>query len=67
MRALKVEAKTLKAREIRSLLYVLAVVSEGMSAVLGHSPKNHPERKFIRKQVNQILVPAFEQALKQNP
>lgn len=48
---------------LRELLYVLAAVSEGSTAVLGNSPKNDPRRKMVKRQVSLILTPLFEAAV----
>lgn len=46
--------------ELRNLLYVLAAVSEGSTAVLGNSTKNHVQRKLLKQSVLKILTPHFE-------
>lgn len=66
IKSLEIGPASKKAAELRSLLYVLAAVSEGTSAVLGNSPKTHPQRKLIKKQVRAILTPVFEKVLKHN-
>lgn len=48
---------------LRSLLYVLAAVSEGSTAVLGNAPKSHPQRKILKQKVAEILAPLFSAEL----
>lgn len=60
--ALGVPPSAKRASELRSLLYVLAAVSEGSTAVFGKSPRNHPQRRLIKKRVRGLLEPVFEEA-----
>lgn len=48
---------------LRALLYVLAAVSEGSSAVLGNTSKTHPQRRVIKKQARAIFEPLLEKEL----
>ena len=62
--ALGLSASGKESTEVRNLLYVLAAVSEGSTAVLGNSAKGHAQRKILKKSVKKILSPLFEVALR---
>ena len=62
--ALGLSASGKESTEVRNLLYVLAAVSEGSTAVLGNSAKGHAQRKILKKSVKKILTPLFEAALR---
>ena len=62
--ALGLSASGKESTEVRNLLYVLAAVSEGSTAVLGNSAKGHAQRKILKKSVQKILSPLFEAALR---
>lgn len=62
--ALGLSASGKESTEVRNLLYVLAAVSEGSTAVLGNSAKGHAQRKILKKSVKKILSPLFEAALR---
>ena len=62
LKTLGLSPSTKRASELRSLLYVLAAVSEGSTAILGNAPRNHPQRRLIKKRVRSLLEPVFEEA-----
>ncbi len=61
--SLGVDQQSDKGHELRSLLYVLAAVSEGSSAVLGNSPHDHPQRALIKQKVKTIMTPLIKAVL----
>lgn len=52
-----------KTEEFKSLLYLLAAVSEGSAAVLGNSSPQHPQRNILKENAKKLLEEPLRAAL----
>jgi AcrR family transcriptional regulator len=61
--ALHVPATDEKSTSLREILYMLAAVSEGGTAVLGRTAEDDPRRMSLKEHVRAVMVPLIEAQL----